>query len=256
MLTDEKVLKVSDSNIKLYKDKGVVRMEVHTLNGWGARIEGQPFEGSGFKGDMYFSMSDIIQLYAYARLPKYWSLANQFSKKSLEIDGKVQRIVVFPQKKEDTGTIQLALKFIRYQPVEERMVGIIFLLPYHTVLFRAYLREFIRKELKESGLLVVEKHVKGENMEHDFQFMYDGDNLLIRKSDKIYDGSMLVDESNKIYELYPEQVNIIREMTEVDVKHYFTPDRETSISPEGFVIGNVTFPVRFFEYIREFVCIG
>jgi len=252
----EKNLKVVDSYVRLYKDSGLVRMEIETLNGWGARMEGQLFEGSGFKGDMFFSMSDTIQLYAYARLPKYWSLANQFSKKALEIDGKVQRMVVFPQKKEDTGTIQLALKFIRYQPKEERMVGIIFLLPYHVVLFRAYLREFIRKELKETGVLVVEKHVKGDNVEHDLKFIYDGENLLIRKSDKIYDGSMLVDGSDKIYELYPDQVNVIREMTEVDVKHYFfTPDREISISPEGFVIGNITFPVRFFEYIREFVSI-
>ena len=251
----EKNLKVSDSYVRLYKDSGAVKMEIQTLNGWGARIEGQPFEGSGFKGDMYFSMSDIIQLYSYARLPKYWSLSNQFSKKSLEIDGKVQRIIAFPQKKEDTGTIQLALKFVRYQPVDERMVGIIFLLPYHLILFRAYLREFIKRELRESGVLVMEKRVKNNNIEHDIKFIYDGESLLIRKSDKIYDGSILVDESDKIYELFPEQVNIIREMTEIDVGHYFTPDRETSISPEGFTIGNVVLSVKFFEYVREFVCI-
>jgi len=251
----EKNLKVVDSYVKLYRDGGVVRMEIETLNGWGARMEGQPFEGSGFKGDMYFSMSDVIKLYTYAKLPKYWSLANQFSKKALEIDGKVQRIVVFPQENENTGTIQLALKFIRYQPKEERMVGIIFLLPYHVVLFRSYLREFIKNELKETGVLVLEKHGKSNGIEHDLKFMYDGENLLIRTSDKVYDGSMLVDESDKVYELKADEVNVIREMTEVDVKHYFTPDREVSISPDGFVVGNVAFPVRTFEYIREFVCI-
>ncbi|MBX0313007.1 MAG: hypothetical protein JHC31_14800, partial [Sulfurihydrogenibium sp.] len=238
MITVEKNLKVSkDTYLKLYRDNGVVRMEVYTLNGWGARMEGQYFEGRGFNGDMYFSMSDIIQLYTYARLPKYWSLANQFSRKALEIDKKVQKIVAFPQEKEDTGTIQLALKFVRYQPKDERMAGIIFLLPYHVVLFRAYLREIIRQELKESGMLVMEKHVKSNNIDHTFQFMYDGESLLIRKSDKFYNGSVSVDESNKVYELFPEQVNIIREMTEINVKHYFTPDKETNISPEGFIVG-------------------
>jgi len=103
----EKNLKVVDSYVKLYRDSGVVKMEIETLNGWGARMEGQPFEGSGFKGDMYFSMSDIIKLYTYAKLPKYWSLANQFSKKALEIEGKVQRIVVFPQEKKIQGLYSL-----------------------------------------------------------------------------------------------------------------------------------------------------
>lgn len=238
MLTAEKKLIVADNLVKLYKEKGIIRMSIETLQGWGARIDGADFSGSGFKGDMYFSISDIIELYTYARLPKYWSLSNQFTKKSLEIDGKVQRIVVFPQKKEDV--IQLAFKFIRYQPVEERMVGVIFLLPYHQVLTRAYLREFLRKELKENKILTLEKHVKVNDLEYNLQFIYDGDMLLIRKNEKVYD-------------LYIEQVNVIREMIDVEVKHCFTPDREVCISPDGFVIGELTFPVKFFEGIREFV---
>jgi hypothetical protein len=236
----DKNLKVADNLIKLYKENGVVRMEVEALNGWGARIDGQPFEGNGFKGDMFFSMSDIVKFYIYTRLPKYWSLANQFSKKALEIDGKVQRIVVFPQEKESTGTIQLALKFVRYQPKEERMVGIIFLLPYHVVLLRAYLREFLIEEFKETGVLVLEKHVKANDLDYYFQFIYDGDSLLIRENDKVY-------------ELYTEQVNVIREMTDIEAIHCFTPDREVCILPDKFMIGEVEFSVKFFEKLREFV---
>jgi hypothetical protein len=236
----EKKLIVADNLVKLYKEKGIIRMSIETLQGWGARIDGADFFGTGFVGDMYFSISDIIELYAYTRLPKYWSLNNQFTKKALEIDGKVQRIVVFPQRKENV--IQLALKFIRYQPVEERMVGAIFLLPYHQVLFRAYLREFLRRELKESKVLMFEKHHKANDLDYNLQFIYDGDILLIRKNEKVYD-------------LHAEQVNVIREMMDVEVKHCFTPDREVCISQEGFVIGELTFPVRFFESIREFVSI-
>jgi hypothetical protein len=236
----EKNLKVADNLIKLYKENGVVRMEIRAIHGWGARMKDGIFEGSGFEGDMFFSMSDIVKLYIYTRLPKYWSLANQFSKKALEIDGKVQRIVVYPQEKEGTDTIQLALKFIRYQPEEERMVGIIFLLPYHVMLLRAYLREFLRRELKETGVLVLEKHVKANDLDYYFQFIYDEDSLLIRENDKVY-------------ELYTEQVNVIREMTDIEAIHCFTPDREVCILPDKFMIGEVEFPLKFFEKLREFV---
>jgi hypothetical protein len=236
----EKKLIVADNLVKLYKEKGVVKMSIETLQGWGARIDGADFFGTGFKGDMFFSVSDIIELYTYARLPKYWSLNNQFTKKALEIDGKVQRIVVFPQKRENVT--QLALKFIRYQPVEERMVGAIFLLPYHQILFRAYLREFLRRELKENKVLMLEKHLKVNDLDYNLQFIYDGDTLLIRKNEKVYD-------------LYVEQVNVIREMIDIDVKHCFTPDREVCITPEAFIIGELTFPIKFFEALREFVSI-
>jgi hypothetical protein len=65
---------------------------------------------------------------------------------------------------------------------------------------------------------------------------------------------MLIDEIDKVYEISPEQVSIIKEMTEINVEHGFMSD--ISISPDGFVIGNVILPVMFFEYIREFISIG
>jgi hypothetical protein len=129
--------------IKLYKEnESTVRMSIEVPDGWSAK-PGEPPSFEGFKGDMLFDVVDIASLYNYIAHPEDWIPNKHFVIESIEIDGNVQKMFVFPFQQENSTKI--ALKFVKYLPEKETGI-ILFPLSYQPFL-KYYLRKFLNKEM-------------------------------------------------------------------------------------------------------------
>jgi hypothetical protein len=129
------------------EENDIVRISVEIPNNWSEYIGGDSIDSycwstsgdnpnsefpfnSGlkeFKEDMLFKASDIANLYNYISHPEDWALNKHFAIKSLEINGKVYYISIFPiQQTENKTKIALRIAKHQYQPSMEKAVAVVF----------------------------------------------------------------------------------------------------------------------------------
>jgi hypothetical protein len=151
--------------MEFYKEEnGIVRISVEIPNSWSEYIGEDSIEsycwtaygGNSnaeipfnsklkFKEDMLFKMSDIVELYNYiSHLPENLASGKHFAMKSLEIDGQVYYISIFPiQQTKDITKIAFRIAKYQYQPFMEKTVAVVFFPLSYQLHLKHYLREFL-----------------------------------------------------------------------------------------------------------------
>jgi hypothetical protein len=97
-----------------------------------------------FKEDMLFKTSDIVDLYNYISHPENLNSNKHFTIKSLETNGKVYYISIFPVP-QSKNKIKIALRIAKYQyqPFMEKSVAVVFFPFSYQLHLKHYLREFL-----------------------------------------------------------------------------------------------------------------